>query len=174
MRSGTLVRRTAAGALSAAAKAMAVTSKVTERAAGLVRPPRPGSARDDGGRRRADEDRTEDRTSGRAWERGKPRRPRALPSPDEPAQLQPAERGAVSAPPTETVPDVAAHARSPETHTEGIASRPASEVVSAVGDLSTDELRRLYEHETATKKRKTVLAAIERALAPNPEPSQQS
>lgn len=170
MRSGTLVRKTAAGALSAAAKAMAVTSKVTERAAGLVRPPRPGPAREDGGRRRAEED----RTSRRAGERGKPRRPRALPSPDEPAQLQPAERGAVSAPPTETVPDVPAHARSPETHTEDIASRPASEVVSAVGDLSTDELRRLYEHETATKKRKTVLAAIERALAPNPEPSQQS
>jgi hypothetical protein len=56
-------------------------------------------------------------------------------------------------------------ARVPATHVAELADRPAAEVVEAVDDLSTDELRLLLEHEQANRRRKTVLAAIEQAAA---------
>lgn len=45
-----------------------------------------------------------------------------------------------------------------------LAQRPAQEVIAQVEQLSTDELRRLLEHEQAGKQRKTVIDAIERAV----------
>ena len=68
--------------------------------------------------------------------------------------------------PTEPVPGVEEHARTYDTHVEELADKPAAAVISAVEHLSTDELERLYSHEQRNKKRKTVLAAIERSLAP--------
>jgi hypothetical protein len=52
------------------------------------------------------------------------------------------------------------------THTAEMAEGTVAEVVKAIDGLSTDELRLLLEHESATKKRKGVLDAIEQALAP--------
>ena len=74
--------------------------------------------------------------------------------------------GDVEAPPTEPVAGVDEHARTSETHVEELADKPAAQVISAVEELSTDELERLYRHEQGHKQRKTVLAAIERSLAP--------
>jgi outer membrane biosynthesis protein TonB len=60
-----------------------------------------------------------------------------------------------------------AHPRSPEDHIAELAARPAPQVIAAINDLSTDDLRLLTEHESANKRRKTVLAAIERATRPD-------
>lgn len=81
----------------------------------------------------------------------------------------PAERreaGEVLQAPTEPVPLVDAHARTFETHAEELADKPAADVIRAARDLSTDELRALYEYEQGHKKRKTVLQEIEAQLAP--------
>lgn len=86
-------------------------------------------------------------------------RPEPTPSPD-PA------RGAVRTPPTEHVPQVPTHTRTYETHVEELAAGTAAEVLAVIPELSTDELGRLYEHELANKKRKTVLASVERATDP--------
>jgi hypothetical protein len=72
----------------------------------------------------------------------------------------------VSAPPTVAAPEGPSHVRSPETHIDELASKNASDVIAAVDQLSTEELGQLYEHEQQHKKRKTVLQAIEKALAP--------
>lgn len=58
------------------------------------------------------------------------------------------------------------HRRTSESHTEELAQRPAAEVIRAIRELSTDELEALYDYETSHRNRKSVLAAIERALAP--------
>lgn len=77
------------------------------------------------------------------------------------------QAGAVLQPPTEPVPEVETHARTHETHLEELTDLNASELVRRIRDLSTDELRRLWEHESANKKRKTVLQAIEAQAAPD-------
>lgn len=59
------------------------------------------------------------------------------------------------------------HVRTSASHIEDLAAKPASEVTSAVGGLSTDELRLLTEYEMSHKNRRTVLAAIEKALVPS-------
>jgi hypothetical protein len=59
----------------------------------------------------------------------------------------------------------AAHARTSPSHMAAFAERPASEVIAEMDDLSTDELRLLLEHEQGHRRRKSVLAAIERAGA---------
>jgi hypothetical protein len=73
-------------------------------------------------------------------------------------------RGRVVEPAAVPVPDPEP-AAVPETHVAELAGRPAAEVVRAIENLSTDELRRLLEHESAHKRRKSVLAAIEKAGA---------
>ncbi|MDQ3538795.1 MAG: hypothetical protein M3415_08380 [Actinomycetota bacterium] len=64
---------------------------------------------------------------------------------------------------TSDAPD---HQRRASSHIEELAERPASEVIAAIADLSTDELRLLTEYELAHRKRKTVLAALEQAASP--------
>jgi hypothetical protein len=76
------------------------------------------------------------------------------------------EAGRVSAPPTDPVAMVDPHARTYETHAAELADKPAAQLIRAIRDLSTDELRGLYEHEQANKKRKSVLKEIENQLAP--------
>lgn len=84
-------------------------------------------------------------------------------SPPEPERR---EAGRVSAPPSDPVPLVDQHVRTYETHVEELAARSAGDVINEVTKLSTDELRALWEHESANKKRKTVLQAIEAQLVP--------
>lgn len=78
-------------------------------------------------------------------------------------QLKP---GRVSVPPTDPVPMVDPHARTYATHAAELADKPAPQLIVAIRDLSTDELRGLYEHEQANKKRKSVLKEIENQLSP--------
>ncbi len=61
-------------------------------------------------------------------------------------------------------------ARTTESHTEELANQPAAAVIRAVRQASTDDLERLYDYEQAHRARKSVLAAIERALAPPSTP----
>lgn len=63
--------------------------------------------------------------------------------------------------------DETPHVRTSESHIEELAAKPVGQVVSAVADLSTDELRLLTEYEISHKNRRTVLTAIEKALAPD-------
>lgn len=60
--------------------------------------------------------------------------------------------------------------RTSESHTEEMANQPAAAVIRAVREASTDDLERLYDHERSHRARKSVLAAIERALAPPSAP----
>lgn len=76
------------------------------------------------------------------------------------------EVGRVVEPPATPLLDETPHVRTSESHVEELAAQPATAVVSAVADLSTDELRLLTEYEMSHKNRRTVLAAIEKALAP--------
>ena len=80
----------------------------------------------------------------------------------EPAPSPDAQETAAAEPP-EPDPDQ----RSRENRIAKLASRPVSVVVAAMNNLSTDELRLLYEYESSHKARKTVLAAIERAQRPS-------
>lgn len=132
-----LARATASTALAAAAKVMAVGSRLANEVAERVRPDTPPA----GGDGRA--------TAGQ--------------EDPAPARDREAARGAVRMPPTEPVPEVPSHVRTHETHVEELAARTAAEVLPVIPELSTEELGRLYEHEAANKKRKTVLTAIERA-----------
>lgn len=77
------------------------------------------------------------------------------------------ERGRVVEPPSTPVLDETPHVRTSESHVQELADKTAAEVIEAVNDLSTDELRLLIEFETDHKNRRTVLAAIEKALAPD-------
>lgn len=142
----TIVRKAAAGALSVVASGMSLGSKVASRIADLVR---------DGGQRPSAPAKTDE----------------VLEVVGQDRQTDAARRARVSDSPTEPVADAPAHVRTYETHVEELADKPATEVIAAVPGLSTDELGRLYEHEAAHKKRKTVLAAVENAADPHgPEP----
>lgn len=134
-----VMRRTAAGALSAAASVMKLGARVTAQVADMLRTsegPPSGAA----------PQKTDDvlEVIGQDRQTDAARRP-------------------VTEPPTEPSLTGPAHVRTSETHVEELASGTAAEVIGAIPDLSTEELGRLYEHESANKKRKTVLAAIERA-----------
>ena len=102
------------------------------------------------------------------------RRQRAAEAGPEQPDVGPADAGAPdrrarSADVPDIAPEVTAevHARKPETHAAELAGKPASDLIRLIDGLSTDELRLLYEHEQSNKRRKTVLAAIERALSPD-------
>ncbi len=75
------------------------------------------------------------------------------------------QRGRVSEPPQVAVPDVTHVAVAP-THIAEVAGGTIAEVTQAIEQLSTDELRQLLEHETANKRRRRVLDAVETALTP--------
>jgi hypothetical protein len=85
----------------------------------------------------------------------------------EASQEQAPQRGRIVTPPPTPVLDETPHVRTSETHVEELADMAANEVIAAVAELSTDELRLLTEHELAHKNRKTVLTAIEKALTPS-------
>ena len=76
------------------------------------------------------------------------------------------EVGRVVEPPATPLLDETPHMRTSESHIEELAAKPAGQVAAAVSGLSTDELRLLTEYEMAHKNRRTVMTAIERALAP--------
>ena len=78
------------------------------------------------------------------------------------------ERGRVVEPPATPLLDETPHVRTSESHIEELAAKPAGQVAAAVSSLSTDELRLLTEYEMEHKNRRTVLNAIEKALAPPP------
>ena len=81
------------------------------------------------------------------------------------------ERGRVVEPPATPLLDETPHVRTSESHIEELAAKPAGQVAAAAAGLSTDELRLLTEYEMAHKNRRTVLTAIEKALAPPPPAS---
>ena len=71
----------------------------------------------------------------------------------------------IELPPTPLL-DAEPHVRRSETHIAELAGNTAGDVIAEIDNLSTDELRQLVEYETAHRNRKTVLAAVEKALAP--------
>ncbi|HVM00644.1 MAG TPA: hypothetical protein VM324_15245 [Egibacteraceae bacterium] len=149
MMAANLLRKAAAGVLSLTSRAMAAGSRLADQVAtGLRDERRPSS----------------ERSTPTATAR------EVLEEVGQAPVTEAVERSRVSSPPSEPVPEGPSHLRAPETHTEALASRSAADVLAAIPDLSTDELGRLYEYEAANKKRKTVLAAIERAVDPNDAP----
>lgn len=171
------VRALAGGVLSGTATALAVGSRLTEGASRLVHPERRGTFRPperdepgatgeatrvrttrDAGGGRAREDVTAATGSGDAREADEPR-PAAGPPGVDP------DAGAGTPPPTIAAPAGPAHEQAPATHLEELAAGTADEVAARIPRLSTDELRALYEHESANRNRKTVLDAVERAAA---------
>ena len=93
------------------------------------------------------------------------------PSPDSPVDSTPPRRP-VPAPPSAApvtpapapAPGVTAAPRDPAT----LAALAAPAVIDVLDDLSTAELADLFDHESAHRRRRTVLRAIEAALAPPP------
>lgn len=142
-----IARTASAGVLTGVAKAMALGSKLTDKVAGRLR--------------------------GRDGQPGQPPEPettdQVLEEIGQDRQTDAAQRAAVREPPTEPVTDVDPHVRTHETHIDELAAGTAAEVIDTIPELSTDELRRLYEHESDNKQRKTVLRAVERALEPASE-----
>lgn len=63
--------------------------------------------------------------------------------------------------------DESGQARTYESHIAELADRSVASVVREIPDLSTQELGQLFEYESAHRKRKTVLQAIERAASPS-------
>lgn len=61
---------------------------------------------------------------------------------------------------------VGEHQRRAPSHVHELVGMAAPDVIAALERLSTDELRLVYEHEQNGRSRKTVLKAVERALAP--------
>jgi hypothetical protein len=163
-----MVRQTAAALLTGIGKTFAVASKVFEQASAQVNPPprvdealaRAKPAGGDPTTRvtRSSEPLT---TTARAGKE-------AVADPEETLPPVADRDPEATAPPTVPAPEGPDRARTYETHVEELADKTASEIAAEVPELSTDELRRLYEHEEANKKRKTVLQAVERALAPEP------
>jgi hypothetical protein len=150
----TLLRTTLTGALSGTAQALSIASKLLDATAKSLR--------------------TSDGASDGARSPAPKPRPRPRPA-SEPVGTEaviaevapdPTELGRVIEPPPTPLLDDTPHLRTSESHIEELAAQPAASVVKAVADLSTDELRLLTEHELAHKNRRTVLTAIEKALAP--------
>ena len=77
------------------------------------------------------------------------------------------EPGRIVEPPPTPLLDEVPHMRTSATHIEELAAKPVGQVVAAIADLSTDELRLLTEYELEHKNRRTVMVAIERALVPS-------
>jgi hypothetical protein len=151
MKPDQIIRSTVSGALSVSAKALSVAARITSEVAKRARP----------GRGRGSE-----QPSRPATTEQRPSTPAEV-TPEQLAKPLPETDATVSPPPTEPVPDAPSHVRTAETHAAELAAKGAAEVIEAVAELSTDELRQLFEHESTHKKRKTVLKAIEDALTPS-------
>lgn len=179
------VRRLTAGLLSGVAKSLALGSKLADQVSSMLRvseEPTPTRTPDPAPERTPEPapSHTAEPAPGQpaapGEERGAPTEPAA--SGEEPIVpprgSAPGEREVVSgqdiaaaeAAPTVPAPEGPTHQRTYESHVEAVADGTAAEVTAQVPSLSTEELGRLYEHEQAHKKRKTVLTAIEAALAP--------
>lgn len=151
-----VLRKTVGTALAGGAQALSAASKLMEATAKTLRPS-PSSPREADGRRPGVATPPKDASSTAevvaAVEEQVPQAGRKVERPKTPLL------------------DETPHVRTSETHIEELADKSAADVIDAVGDLSTDELRLLTEHELAHKNRKTVLAAIEKALTPSPSTS---
>lgn len=148
-------RTVASGGLALAAAGLSVGAKVTGQLAQTLRPAAPEDipARTQPARPQAQE------------------RPRTQPRAPEGATVeQPLPGRDTRVPANEAAPEPAeepsTHRRSADSHVAELAQATAPDVIAAIEDLSTDELRLLYDEERSHKNRKTVLAAIERAAAP--------
>ena len=150
-----LLRNTVGAALGVTARTLSAASKVLDVSAKTLRPERT--------------ERRQDTPAPRA-PRNDVLRPASEPTGTEAVIVDLADevpqRGRVVEPPPTPVLDETPHLRTSESHIEELAAKPAAQVAAAVADLSTDELRLLTEYEMAHKNRRTVLTAIERALAP--------
>ena len=136
-----LLRNTIGTALSGAAKVLGVGSKLLETTAKSLRP----------------------RTAPDI-----PARQQDTPAVDRPTviRLDDDRRGRIVEPDPTPLLDEQPHLRTSESHISELASKSAGEVIAAVGGLSTDELRLLIEYEQSHRNRRTVMAAIEKAVAP--------
>lgn len=156
MKPSRFVRSALGGALSAASRALATASRLSGQLASLTRPP--GDTHDHvtapGPVGPVDVDDVFEPPDSPPDERqGSPQR-----GTDVEARVEP--------PPTVPAPEGPDRVRSPETHIAELAEGSADEVVRALPGLSTDELRLLYEHESAHQSRPSVLDAVEQALSP--------
>ena len=136
-----LLRNTIGTALAGTAKMLGVGSKLLETTAKSLRP---GTAPDT------------------------PARQQDTPAVADPMviRLDDDRRGRVVKPDPTPLLDEQPHLRTSESHISELASKSAGEVIAAVGGLSTDELRLLTEYEQSHRNRRTVMAAIEKAVAP--------
>ena len=147
-----VLRKTIGTALAGGAQVLSVASQVMDATAKTLRPA-PSSPREEDTRRPSV----------------------ATPPPEaqttaevvEAVEEQVPERGRIVEPSSTPLLDETPHVRTSETHIEELAEQSAADVIAAVGDLSTDELRLLTEFELEHKNRKTVLTAIEKALTPS-------
>lgn len=146
-----VLRRTLGTALAGGAQVLSAAAKVMDATARTLRPT-PASPREEHSRRPAVVTPPEDASS--------------TADVIEAVEEQRPERGRIVEPSRTPLLDETPHVRTSETHIEELADKSAADVIEAVSDLSTDELRLLTEFEMAHKNRKTVLAAIEKALTP--------
>lgn len=147
-----VLRKTAGTALAGGAQVLSVASKLMEATAKTLRPS-PPSPREEDSRREAVATPPKDASS--------------TADVVEAVEEQVPDRGRIVQPPGTPLLDDTPHVRTSESHIEELAAQNASDVIAAVSDLSTDELRLLTEYEMAHKNRTTVLAAIEKAFAPD-------
>lgn len=146
-----VLRKTAGTALSGGAQVLSVAAKLMDATARTLRPSPPSPREDDV------------RREGVVTP---PRDARSTADVVEAVEEQRPERGRTVEPDPTPVLDETPHVRTSESHIEELAAKPAAQVIDAVADLSTDELRLLTEFEMAHKNRVTVLAAIEKAFDP--------
>ena len=147
-----VLRKTLGTALAGGAQVLSVASKVMDATAKTLRPS-PQSPREEDSRRPA--------------VATPPNNAASTAEVVESVEEQVPERGRIVEPAKTPMLDETPHVRTSETHIEELADQSAADVIAAVGDLSTDELRLLTEFELEHKKRKTLLSAIEKALTPS-------
>lgn len=147
-----VLRKTVGTALAGGAQILNIASKVMDATAKTLRPS-PPSPREEDSRREAVVTPPKDASS--------------TADVIDAAEEQAPQRGRIVEPATTPLLDDTPHVRTSESHIEELAAMSAADVTDAVSGLSTDELRLLTEYEMAHKNRKTVLAAIEKALAPD-------
>ena len=150
-----VLRKTLGGAFSGSAQALSIASKLLEATAKTLRPS--GRGTHDTPVQKAPVDVAMDAP-------GEPIGTEAVVT--EAVESAP-DRGRIVEPPSTPLLDETPHVRTSATHIEELAAKPVGEVVSAIATLSTDELRLLTEYELEHKNRRTVMTAIERALAPS-------
>lgn len=141
----TPLRRGAAGALALAGGVLAFQARLLTAGAALLRP---------------DEDDDEFGPHDEPAVRPEPATVTTLPTPTPPPVVDPVVQE------LDVVLEDGGRVSAPESHIAEVAGRPAAAVVRAIADMSTDELEALIEYEAEHRNRKSVLAAIARAVAP--------